>query len=104
MQIRQLRELKDEKKVIQKYLNEGKSVFLISAYQSLEQGIDLKFKIDACDQSLVALNDGAKKRLKKARENKEKVLVDFDGFYLGRLLSSGISLENDSRNSRRDRD
>lgn len=88
--------LKDEKKVIQKYLNEGKSVFLISAYQSLEQGIDLKFKIDACDQSLVALNDGAKKRLENARENKDKVLVDFDGFYLGRLRTSGISLENDS--------
>lgn len=88
--------LKNEREGMQKDLDEGKFLFLISAYQSLEQGIDLKFEIDARDQSLIALNDGAKKRLEKARENKEKVLVDFDGFYLGRLLSSGISLENDS--------
>lgn len=88
--------LKAEREAIQKDLDEGKFVFLISAYQSLEQGIDLKFKIDACDQNLVALNSGAKKRLEKARGNKEKVLVDFDGFYLGRLRNSGISLETDS--------
>lgn len=89
------KKLSDDTKALQKSIKEGKRGFLFVAAATVEQGIDIKFEVNANDKNLIPLNSQAAKRLDSARQNRGCVEIDFDGLYIGALRASGISLTQD---------